>query len=143
MLTIGYGTTSTKPGGHDDGTITEGMVIDEAQAIEYLSQDLEYFERVVESRVTSPTQQWMFDALVSFTFNLGEGNLNKSTLLKLHNQNDYEGAAAEFIKWNKAGGQTLNGLTRRRASEERRYRDEDNYLVESVDEMAELGYPVV
>lgn len=119
------------------------MVIDEAQAIEYLSQDLEYFERVVESRVTSPTQQWMFDALVSFTFNLGEGNLNKSTLLKLHNQNDYEGAAAEFIKWNKAGGQTLNGLTRRRASEERRYRDEDNYLVESVDEMAELGYPVV
>ena len=64
--------------------------------------------------------------MVSFTYNVGAGNLNKSTLLKKVNAGDFghwrkdkggTGAAAEFPKWNKANGKVLNGLTRRRASE--------------------------
>jgi lysozyme len=62
-------------------------------------------------------QPYQFDALVSFTYNVGSGNLNKSTLLKKVNARDFEGAANEFHKWNKANGQVMNGLTRRRNSE--------------------------
>jgi lysozyme len=60
---------------------------------------------------------YQFDALTSFTYNCGEGNLKKSTLLKKVNAGDFEGAALEFHKWNKANGKVLAGLTRRRASE--------------------------
>jgi len=56
-------------------------------------------------------------ALVSFVFNLGPGNLERSTLLKLVNQKKFSLAAGEFRKWNKAGGKTLKGLTRRREAE--------------------------
>ena len=58
-----------------------------------------------------------YDALVSFCYNCGEGNLAKSTLLKKVNAADHVGAAKEFHKWNKGGGKVLAGLTRRRASE--------------------------
>jgi len=60
---------------------------------------------------------WQFDALVSFTYNVGAGALAGSTLLKKVNAQDFEGAALEFHKWNKGGGKVLAGLTRRRASE--------------------------
>lgn len=58
-----------------------------------------------------------FSALVSFTFNLGCGNLKSSTLLKKLNRNDVTGAAAEFAKWNKNGGKVIPALTKRRAAE--------------------------
>jgi GH24 family phage-related lysozyme (muramidase) len=64
-----------------------------------------------------PLKPWQFDALVSFCYNCGEGNLAKSTLLKKVNAGDFEGAALEFHKWNKGGGKVLPGLVRRRASE--------------------------
>ena len=64
-----------------------------------------------------PVTQNQFDALVSFTYNLGAGNLRSSTLLKKLNAGDYAGAADEFPKWNKAGGKELAGLTRRRNAE--------------------------
>jgi GH24 family phage-related lysozyme (muramidase) len=57
--------------------------------------------------------QGQFDALVSFTYNLG-ALLSTSTLLRKLNAGDYAGAADEFLRWNKAGGKVLNGLTRRR-----------------------------
>ncbi|WLH87869.1 lysozyme [Pseudomonas sp. FP453] len=61
--------------------------------------------------------QGQWDALMSFTYNLGAANLGTSTLLKLLNAGDYPGAAEQFPRWNKAGGQVLAGLTKRRAAE--------------------------
>jgi len=75
------------------------------------------FERDVRRLVTVPLNSHQFDALVSFTYNCGAKNLAKSTLLKRVNSGDHGGAASEFLKWNKAGGKTMAGLTRRRASE--------------------------
>ena len=75
------------------------------------------FEKAVTRNVTVQLNQDQFDALVSFTFNLGEGNLKQSTLLQKVNAGDFAGAAKEFPRWNKAGGQVLPGLVRRRASE--------------------------
>ena len=80
-------------------------------------EDMETFERAVRKHVRVPLTEYQFDALVSFTFNCGEGALAKSTLLKRVNAGDHKGAAAEFHKWNKGGGKVLAGLTRRRASE--------------------------
>ena len=81
------------------------IVAGEADAI--LALDLAKFDAAVD------LQQHEFDALASFTFNLGEGNLAASALLRKLNS----GAAAEFARWNKAGGKVLSGLTRRRAQE--------------------------
>lgn len=77
----------------------------------------------------APTTQGQFDALVSFAYNVGEDidndtiaeGLGDSTLLKKHLKGDYAGCAAEFAKWNKAKGQVLRGLTRRRAAEAELY----------------------
>ena len=62
--------------------------------------------------------QNQFDALVDFAYNLGIGNLQKSTLLKLINNKDFVGASKQFKLWNKANGKVLNGLTKRRKEEE-------------------------
>lgn len=105
--TIGYGHT---------GGVTPGMKIDQAQADAYLRGDLRRFERAVSALAPKTTQN-QFDALVSFAFNLGEGNLKSSTLLRKHNAGDYAGAKAEFARWNRASGKVMAGLTRRRAAE--------------------------
>jgi|GEM_PF-1640852 len=99
--------------------------ISQAQGLSILARDLAQAEAAVERLVTVPLTDNQFAALVSFTFNLGpdedadsipEG-LGDSTLLKLLNAGDYAGAAEEFPKWRKAGGQVLEGLVRRRAAE--------------------------
>jgi lysozyme len=110
--TVGYGHTGTD--------VYNGMRITQAQADQLLSQDLGHFETKVSEMATNLNQQ-RFDALVSFSFNLGEGNLAKSTLLKLNNAGDFAAAAAEFGKWNHAGGRVFAGLTRRRAGEAQMY----------------------
>jgi lysozyme len=74
--------------------------------------------RYVKSKINSN----QFSALVSFAFNLGVGNLAKSTLLKLVNKNPSDPAInLEFMKWNKANGKVLAGLTRRRQAESELY----------------------
>lgn len=108
VLTIGYGST----GPH----VKAGMKIDGAQANTLLLKDLERFEAGV-NRLSKKHTQGQFDALVSFAFNLGLGNLDKSTLLKLHNDGKHKEAADQFKRWNKAGGKVLAGLTRRREAE--------------------------
>ena len=65
----------------------------------------------------APTTQGQFNALCSLAYNIGTGNLAGSTLLRLHKAKDYEGAANQFGKWNKAAGKVMAGLTRRRAAE--------------------------
>ena len=106
--TIGYG--------HAAG-VAMGQTITQQQADDYLRRDVRQFERAVSRLVRVPLTQGQFDALVSFAFNLGEGALAQSTLLRLLNAGDYAGAAAQFDRWNKAGGCVLPGLVRRRAAE--------------------------
>lgn len=106
--TIGYGSTSG---------VTRNMAITEAQAEQMLGADLVRFERIVERLVRVPLNQGQFDALVSFTYNVGEGNFTKSTLLRQLNAGDTAGAAEQFSRWVHAGGKVLPGLVKRRAAE--------------------------
>jgi lysozyme len=108
---IGHTTAAGKP------VVKSGMRITQAEADEILARDLVRFEDAVGRLVRVPVTQNQFDALVSFAFNLGEGNLATSTLLKKLNAGDYAGAADQFARWNKAKGKVLAGLTRRRAAE--------------------------
>lgn len=102
--------------GHTLG-VKMGDRITQEQADEFLRVDIEDAEDAVHRLVTVPLTQGQVDALVSFTFNLGVGNLGKSTLLKKLNAKDYDGAAEEFLKWCLAGGKMLPGLLKRRTAE--------------------------
>ena len=111
--TIGCGHTSAAGA----PKVTKGMTITAEECDEILSRDLAVFERAVESAVKVQLNQNQFDALVSFTFNVGAGNLQESTLLRKLNAKDYRGAADQFGVWNKAAGKVMKGLTSRRADE--------------------------
>lgn len=115
--TIGWGTTV-----YPDGTkVRLGDTCTEEEAETYLSHDLETHEKSVDRFVEVVITQHMFDALVSFVYNLGEGNFRASTLLRMLNDGKYEAAAAQFVRWNKARVRgklvPLRGLTRRREAE--------------------------
>ena len=101
-------------------TVTQadvGKEFSPAQCSELLKQDLRVSERAVRRLVTAPVTQAQYDALVSLTFNIGEGNLSSSSLLKLHNKGLCRAAAAQFDRWIYAGKQKLAGLIKRRAFE--------------------------
>ena len=110
--TIGYG--------HTHG-VTLGMSCTQEEAEQWLQQDIQVAAQAVNGMVTVALTQPEFDALVDFAFNLGAGNLQKSTLLRLLNAGDYKGAAAEFEKWDRAGGKVMAGLLRRRQAEEQMF----------------------
>jgi GH24 family phage-related lysozyme (muramidase) len=107
--TIGYG--------HYGSDVKEGQVITQAEANSLLEMDLRKFVLGVNALLKVPVNQNQFDALVSFAFNCGVGALQKSTLLKYINKNDFKSAVNEFEKWVHAGGKILNGLVNRRAAE--------------------------
>ena len=87
-----------------------------------LAQDLVRFERGVARYCPSTlNSQGRFDALVSFSFNVGLGNLQRSGLRMKTNRGEFEEAAEEFMKWTKAGGRVLPGLVKRRLDEQRLY----------------------
>lgn len=109
--------------GHTAG-VKRGDVWTQAQADAVFAADLATFsERVMALLGSTPTTQDQFDALVSFAYNEGVGpkGLGGSMLLQLHNARDYAGAAAQFARWSKQAGKTLNGLVRRRAAEAHMY----------------------
>ena len=108
IWTIGYG--------HIKG-VKEGMQITKAQAEEMLVEELAEYENHVSNAVDNQLDQCMFDALVSWTYNLGPTNLNSSTMLKVLNEGKYEEVPAQIKRWNKAGGKVLEGLVRRREAE--------------------------
>ena len=111
--------------GHTKGVTEQTKPITISQGDALLAEDLEQFERDVESLVKVPLLQCQFDALVSFGFNVGSDidvdtiaeGLGDSTLLKKLNAGNYIGAADELPKWNKAKGKVLSGLVKRRAAE--------------------------
>lgn len=106
--TIGYG--------HILG-VRMGDKCTKEQADKWLRDDIKDAETAVNRLVKVPLTQNQFDALVDFTFNLGAGNLAKSTLLRLLNKQDYKRASEQFAVWNRAGGFVRAGLTRRRSAE--------------------------
>lgn len=112
IWTIGWGHTGLQ---HKDGTVFAGRTITRAQGEELLRYDMAQFEARVAVFVKVPISDDEHAALVSFDFNTG--GLAKSTLLRKLNAGDRAGAANEFLRWNKAGGRVLRGLTRRRQSE--------------------------
>ena len=113
VWTIGYGWTQPV----DGKPIRAGMTINQETAERLLKTGLVSYESDVYRLVKVGLTQGQFDALVSFTYNLGARSLSTSTLLRKLNAGDYAGAADEFLRWNKAGGKVLNGLTRRREAE--------------------------
>ena len=113
VWTIGYGWTQPV----DGKPIRAGMTIKQETAERLLKTGLVSYESDVSRLVKVALTQGQFDALVSFTYNLGARSLSTSTLLRKLNASDYSGAADEFLRWNKAGGKVLNGLTRRREAE--------------------------
>ncbi|WP_264309302.1 lysozyme [Pseudomonas putida] len=108
VWTIGYGATRS---------MQPGMKVSMEQAERMLLNDVQRFEPEVERLITSPLSQNQWDAMISFTYNLGAANLESSTLRRLINAGNYVAAADQFPRWNKAGGKVLAGLVRRRAAE--------------------------
>lgn len=108
IVTVCYGHTATARMG-------QSYSKEACQAL--LQSDLRAAEAAVRRLVKVPLSQETFDALVSFTLNVGAGNLAKSTLLRKLNRGDYEGACRELPKWVSAGGVVLPGLVTRRAEE--------------------------
>ena len=108
VWTIGYGHTKD---------VQPGDEWSEDHANHMLEVEMEEYEGYVSTAVTVPLSQNQFDALVSWVYNFGNGNLTSSTMLKVLNSGDYDGVPAQIKRWNKAGGKVLEGLTRRRQAE--------------------------
>jgi GH24 family phage-related lysozyme (muramidase) len=105
--------------------------ITEAEAQHLLAVDVRRAEAAVLRLIYVPLSDGQFDALVSFTFNLGAAALQRSTLRRLVNRGDNEGAASEFPKWVWAQGKRLAGLISRRRAEVSRYVALDNAFGEA------------
>jgi GH24 family phage-related lysozyme (muramidase) len=121
--TIGWGSTGEDR--FNGGRIARGTIWTKAQCDERKRQDLIiYAEEVIAALgpAIHNTSQEQFDALVSFHYNTGA--IARATLTRKHIAGDHKGAAAEFVKWNKAGGRVMKGLTRRREAEATLYRSE-------------------
>ena len=112
VWTVGYGHTKTA---------MRCMVITQAQADELLARDVAEHAAGVYKALQVKLEQHQFDSVVSLAFNVGVKTVRNSTLLKMINRGDAKMAAAQFDRWNKAGGKVLAGLTRRRAAERKMY----------------------
>lgn len=111
--TIGYGTTLI-----EGRPVKMGMTITENDASKLLQEQIDQtYSPAVIRHVKVPLNQNQFDALVSWTYNLGEGSLSSSTMLKLLNQGDYDSVPSQMMRWTKANGVDLPGLVRRRQAE--------------------------
>ena len=109
VWTIGWGSTGIG--------VSKGVTWTQAEADERYKKDIAFFKTGVKKLVTVPINNNQLEALTSFAYNLGLGALKESTLLKYLNKGDYQAAANQFLRWDKAGGKVLAGLTRRRTAE--------------------------
>lgn len=110
--TIGYGHVVLA---HEREQFAAGVT--QAEATELLRKDVRIAERAVLRLISVPLTDGQFDALVSFTFNLGAGALQRSTLRLKANRGEHESVPAELMKWVWAAGKKLPGLVRRRQAE--------------------------
>lgn len=110
VLTVGYGSTVE---------VVPGERISQAEAEDRLQDDIEAAEKSINAAVTVPLTQNQYDALVSWTFNLGGKRLQESTMLKRINEGNFAEASLELRKWDKGGGRVLPGLVQRRLAESR------------------------
>ena len=108
VLTIGYGSTRD---------VAPGMAITIEEADARLVEDCADAENCINGAVTVPLTQPEFDALCSWVYNLGCGTFRKSSVLRYLNESNYDMACARMKLYDKAGGQVLSGLTRRRMDE--------------------------
>mgnify|MGYP003665327866 FL=1 len=108
VSTIGFG--------HTKG-VSDGDSCTQDEADQMLTEDLEEFEGYVDKLVTLDLEQNQFDALVAWTFNLGPTNLKSSTMLQVLNEGKKSEVPFQMKRWNKAGGNVLQGLVRRREAE--------------------------
>ncbi len=120
VWTIGYG--------HTKG-VTEDTKITQEEAEEMLVEELHEYESYINDFVTAPLSQNQFDALVSWVYNLGPANLKSSTLLRVLNEGKYNEVPAQIRRWNKAGGEVLQGLIRRREAEALLFLDKEWYEI--------------
>jgi len=108
VWTIGYGSTKG---------VKEGMSITEEEAEALLKKEAQEYCDYVKEYVSVTLTQNQFDALVSWTYNLGPRNLKNSTLLEVLNKEEYDKVPEQILRWTKAAGKELNGLVRRRQAE--------------------------
>ena len=123
LPTIGVGHLITKSQQTTGEIVIGGLPVQYAngltgqQVLDLLSQDVQPAEQAVNNGVKVALDQNQFDALVSFTFNVGVGAFTSSTLLKVLNQSQYDGVPDQLRRWNKAGGKVVQGLVNRRENE--------------------------
>lgn len=117
--TIGWGTTAYPNG----KKVKIGDVCTKEQADEWLVHDVASSVKSINKLLKVKVSQSMFDALVSFVYNLGAGKFTSSTLLKLINAAKFEEAASQFARWKFDNGQVQPGLVKRRAAEEKLFRE--------------------
>jgi len=108
VWTIGYGHTKD---------VKENDVITKEEAESMLVHELQEYCNDVDIAVKVDLKQNEFDALVSWTYNLGPTNLNSSTMLRVLNEGKHDDVPTQIKRWNKAGGEVLKGLVRRRNAE--------------------------
>lgn len=113
--TIGFGTT---------GGVRMGDKTTPVKALNRALTDIQKFEGALKSCVTVPMHQHEYDAFVSLSYNIGSHAFCKSTLVKKLNAGDYEGACREILRWDKASGEVVRGLTLRREAEYKQCRGE-------------------
>lgn len=115
VWTIGYGHTAEA----GPPAPKAGMKITEKEADDILKRDLGQYERAVTKAISVAPTSNQFAAMVSLCYNIGPANFATSTVVKLVNAGDPRGAAEAFLRWNKAGGKVLAGLTHRREDEKK------------------------
>lgn len=111
--TIGYGHAIFNK--EEEERWAQGITEEQAEAL--LAQDTKIAAQDVRKYISVPLEQNQFDALVSFTFNLGGANLQRSTLRMKLNREDYASVRSELMKWVRGNGRIMRGLVRRRAAE--------------------------
>ena len=118
--TIDYGRTKN---------VTMGDSCSIEQAEDWLAEEMPEYEGYINSNVEVDLEQYQFDALCSWVYNLGPNNLKSSTMLKVLNEGKYSEVPAQIKRWNRAGGNVLEGLTRRREAEALLFQNKEWYEI--------------
>ncbi len=113
--TIGYGHTSAA----GEPKVVPGMKITANEAEAILARDLVKYETAVTKALSVVPTSNQFAAMVSLCYNIGPGNFASSSVVRRLNEGNPKAAAEAFLRWNKAGGKVLAGLTRRREEEKK------------------------